>query len=147
MHEAAEQFLALDEVRKRAACIHLCERALRVWESNVPEDRQTTYQESVAGSTQSLDCRLPHEALAAVRAGVDTASIGQRYLEPIAALEDDDLVLPEAARFAYYAIYNAFQRYVRERKMDEWTIVNQALASTGTPDPGSVLSDVLREVV
>jgi sulfur relay (sulfurtransferase) DsrF/TusC family protein len=105
------------------------------------------YQESVAGSTQTLDCLLPREALAAVRAGTDAASIGQRYLEPIAALQDDDLVLPEAAQFAYYAIYNVFQRYVRERKMDEWTIVNQALASAGTPDPGSVLSDVLREVV
>ena len=147
MHDAAKQFLALDEAKKRVACIHLCELALRVWESNFPEGCQVAYQESVAGSTQTLDCLLPREALAAVRAGTDAASIGQRYLEPIAALQDDDLVLPEAAQFAYYAIYHVFQRYVRERKMDEWTIVNQALASAGTPDPGSVLSDVLREVV
>jgi len=147
VHEAVEQFLSLDGARKRAACIRLCERALRVWESNFPEDRQVSYRESIAGSTQTLDCRLPREALAAVRAEVDTARIGHRYLEPIAALQNDDLVLPEVARFAYYAIYNAFQRYVGEKKLDEWTTVNQALASAGTLDPGSVLSDALREVV
>jgi hypothetical protein len=146
VHEAAEQFLALDEAKKRVACIHLCELALAVWESNFPDGRQVTYQESVAGSSQSLDYQLPREALAAVRVGTDAAAIGQRYLEPIAALQDEDLVLPETAQFAYYAIYNVFQRYVRERKIDEWTIVNQALASTGTSDPGSVLSEVLRNV-
>lgn len=147
MPEATELFLALDGAKKRAACIQLCERALRVWESNFPDDCRVAYQESVAGSIQILDCGLPREALAAARAGTDAADVGQRYLEPLAALQDDDLVLPEAARFAYYAIYNAFDRYVREREIDEWTIVNQALASAGTHDPGAVLSDVLREVV
>jgi hypothetical protein len=58
-----------------------------------------------------LDCGLPREALAAGRSGTDAAAIGQRYLEPIAALQDDDLVLPEAAHFSYYAVYNAFERY------------------------------------
>ena len=72
MHEAAEQFLSLDEAKKRAACIRLCELALRVWESNFPEGCQVAYQDSVAGSTQTLDCRLPREALAAVRAGERT---------------------------------------------------------------------------
>lgn len=147
MHEAAELFLSLDGVKKRAACIQLCELALHVWESNFPESHRVTYQESVAGSTQVLDCGLPREALAAVRLGTDTANISQRYLEPLAALRDDDLVLPEAAQFAYYAIHNAFERYVREREIDEWTIVNQALASAGTSDPRIVLSGALREIV
>lgn len=147
MHEAAELFLALDCAKKRAACIRLCERALRVWESNFPDGCRVTYQESVAGSTKTLDRGLPREALAAVRAGMDSADIGQRYLEPLAALRDDDLALPEAAQFAYYAIYNAFDRYVRDGKMDEWTIVNQALASEDTNEPGAVLSDVLRAEV
>lgn len=147
MHEAAEQFLALDGDKKRAACIQLCERALKVWEANFPDSCRVAYQESVAGSTQILDCGLPREALAAVRAGTDSANIGQRYLEPLAALKDDDLVLPEAAQFAFYAIYNAFECYVRQRKTDEWTIVNQALASTDTHEPGAVLSGLLREVV
>ena len=94
-----------------------------------------------------MDCGLPREALTAVRLGTDAANISQRYLEPLAALRDDDVVFPEAAQFAYYAIHNAFERYVRERKIDEWTIVNQALASAGTHDPGAVLSGVLREIV
>ena len=147
MHEAAEQFLALDGDKKRAVCIRLCERALKVWEANFPDSCRVAYQESVAGSTQTLDCGLPREALAAVRAGTDSANIGQRCLEPLAALQDDDLALPEAAQFAYYAIYNAFECYVRQKKIDEWTIVNQALASTDTHDPVAVLSDLLREVV
>ena len=146
MHKAAELFLALDGAKKRAACIQLCERALRIWESNFPDGCRVAYQESVAGSTQILDCGLPREALAAVRSGTDAAGIGQRYLEPIAALQDDDLVLPEAAHFAYYAVYNAFELYVWERKIDEWTIMNQALASAGAHDPGVALSDVLREI-
>lgn len=147
MHEAAELFLALDGDKKRAACIRLCERALKVWEANFPDGYQVVYQESVAGSTQVLDRGLPREALASVRARVDEANISQRYLEPLAALQDDDLVLPAAAQSAYYAIYNTFQLYVRGRTIDEWTIVNQALSSVGTSAPGDVLSDVLREVI
>ncbi|WP_346949055.1 hypothetical protein [Dyella sp.] len=147
MYEATQQFLSLDEAKKRAACIRLGEIALRVWEANFPEGCKVAYQESVTGSTQTLDCRLPREALDAVRAGLDANDIEQRYLESIAALEDDDLFLPEASQFAYYAIYNVFQRYVVGRKIDEWTIANQALASAGTPDLGTALSDVLREAV
>lgn len=145
MHEAAELFLALDDDKKRTACIQLCERALRIWESNFPDGCRVTYEESVAGSTQILDCGLPREALSAVRAGTDASNIGQRYQEPLAALQDDDLVLPEAAQFAYYAIYNAFERYVRKRKIDEWTIVNQAIASAGASDPKVLLTDVLSD--
>lgn len=147
MHEAAELFLSLDDAKKRAACIQLCEIALQVWESNLPDGSHVTYRESVAGSTQVLDRGLPREALTAVRLGTDAANISQRYLEPLAALRDDDIVFPEAAQFAYYAIHTAFERYVRERKIDEWTIANQALASVDTPDPGAVLSGVLREIV
>lgn len=83
----------------------------------------------------ALDCRLPREALVAIRSGTDAADIGQRYLEPLAALQDDDLVHPEVAQFAYHAICNAFERCARERNMDEWTIVNQVLASAGTSGP------------
>lgn len=147
MHEAAELFLALDGDKKRAACVRLCELALRVWDTNFPDGSHVVYQESVAGSIQVLDRSLPSEALAAIRAGVDEANISQRYLEPLAAMQDDDLVLPEAAQFAYYAIYNTFQRYVRRRTLDEWVIVNHALASMGPSAPGDVLSDVLREMV
>lgn len=146
MHKAAELFLALDCAKKRAACIQLCERALRIWESTFPDGCSVAYRESVVGSIQTLDCGLPREALAAVRSGKDAAAIGQRYLEPIAALQDDDLVLPEAAHFAYYAVYNAFERYVSEKKIDEWTIVSQAIASAGSDDPGVTLSEVLRDI-
>lgn len=147
MHEAAKQFLALNDETKRAACIQLCERALAVWEKLFPEGRCVTYQESVAGTSQTLDCGLPRDALASACAGMDTANVGQRYRDPLCALQDEDLALPDPAKFAYYAIHSAFEKYVAGRDLDEWVIVNQALASTNTNDPGSILSEVLREVV
>jgi hypothetical protein len=53
---------------------------------------------------------------------VDLGNVAQRYLEPIAALQDEDLAFPDAVRFAYYALYNCFEKYVgraRHRRLGD----------------------------
>jgi hypothetical protein len=51
-------------------------------------------------------------SLASVEAGVDRADVAQRYLEPITALQDDDLELPNHIELSYYAIYNLYRSAV-----------------------------------
>ncbi|MFC3652846.1 hypothetical protein ACFONN_14910 [Dyella humi] len=143
MHEAAKRFSELPTTQRKAACLRLCEHALHVWEKSFPEDRTVSYQETVAGSIQTLDLELPRDALAAANAGADTASVASRYREPLVALQDEDVVLPKDAEFAYYAIHNAFERYALGRDIGEWIIVNQALSTA--PDAIGLLTDVLRE--
>ena len=72
---------------------------------------------------------MPLDALQSAHDGRDEADVDARYGEPITALHDDDLNLPESVRYAYYAIYNAFNKYARKENVDDWLIVNQALAS------------------
>ncbi|MFE1592052.1 hypothetical protein [Nocardia sp. NPDC058705] len=66
-----------------------------------------------------VDVDLPSHALRAARAGVDSTDIGGRYLEPITALQDDDLAFPDSVELAYYAIYNCFRKYVRGDDLDD----------------------------
>lgn len=67
-----------------------------------------------------------------------------RYQEPIAAMQDDDLIFPDNVAFAYYSIYNLFERYVTSRNIDEWLIANQALSSNGEgTDYASILSEAI----
>ena len=64
--------------------------------------------------------------------GLGASAIQKKYREPICALQDDDWVLPEEASYAYYAIYNFFQKYALGKPIDDWLIVNQALSSLGS---------------
>lgn len=127
MYPAAEIYFGMSAEQKRSVHIRLCEAALAVWENSL--SGQVSYIETVAGSLQTLDLQLPREALTSIRAGNDLALIQSRSLEPIVALQDEDLILPDKAEFAFYAIYNAFRLHVLREQFDSWLIVNQALAA------------------
>ena len=131
MHPAAEKFFAMSKEQQRAVHLRLCEQALGVWQRHYSPGTRPTYQETITGTVQELDVDLPSEALACSRAGKDQAQVQSRYSEPITALQDDDLVLPEQALYAYYAIYNLFRAHVIGVPLDPWLIVNQALSALG----------------
>jgi hypothetical protein len=134
MHPFAERFFALLPEQKRTAHLWLAEVALERWDRFLATGPALGYVESVAGTCQLVERRLPRDALLSARAGRDLNGVAGRYLEPICALQDGDLRLPDDEGYAYYAIYNAFQRYALGREVDDWLIVNQALSSLG---PGS----------
>jgi hypothetical protein len=67
----------------------------------------------------------------AVELGQGSADVQARYREPIVALQDDDLELPEEIEYAYYAVYNLFLRHGLAEPIDDWLIVNQAVSSLG----------------
>ncbi|MFE3618473.1 hypothetical protein, partial [Streptomyces anulatus] len=112
--------------------LSLCEDALPTWigfaQGNPAPLR---YRDSVVGMWHHIDVELPVHALRAARAGVDLTDVSSRYLEPMAALQDDDVVFPDPIEFAYYAIYNCFRKYVHGDDIPDWLIVNQALSVHG----------------
>ncbi len=124
----------------------MLEQALRVWERHYPPGTKQSYYESVTGSSQELDIELPGEALEAVRAGADNKSIWDRYREPIIALHDEDVELPESALFAYYAIYNAYRRYIGQDPVEETLLINQALSSLPQDQVEIVFLDAVQAV-
>ncbi|MEK7470280.1 MAG: hypothetical protein AAB074_23160 [Planctomycetota bacterium] len=134
MSSTAEDFLALQPPLKRKVHLALCELALDRWTHFLAEVRVLTYVESVCGTVQQVDFKLPSDALEAAKSGRDDSGVGQRYEEPIAAMQDDDLEFPPDVEFAYYAIYNLFQKYAAGDVVDDWIIVNQALSAG--PDRG-----------
>ena len=137
MHPAAKRYLEMDFAAQKRVQILLCQQALQVWEQFVPTN--LTYRESVVGTEQELDASLPRAALTAVVSGQDAKAIKARYLEPIVALEDEDIVLPKRAEFAYYAIYNLFSAQVLQQPLDPWLVPNQALAAMGDEAAASAL--------
>jgi hypothetical protein len=143
MHPSAAKFLAMPSVQQRAVHLRLLDHAMAVWEQHFSAVANPAYIESVAGTTQELDIGLPSEALAAIHEQRDPTNIAARYREPIASLQDSDLVLPEPAEFAYYAIYNGFFLHVVGRKVDPWIIVNQVLSAVGQEQAIPVLDSAV----
>ena len=143
MRAAAQRYLALSPTKQKAVQVGLCERALAVWEAHFARSVAVVYRESVTGTTQELEIRLPREALACVRSGQDIANLESRYREPLTALQDHDLDFPDQVEMAYYAIRNAFASHVLKREVDPWLVVNQALAAIGEADPVQVLEEIL----
>lgn len=138
-------FEALDKPRRRTVQFALCCHALGVWEAYVRRYGPVEYVDSVVGLYHCVDSTLPRDALASAEAGVDRASVAQRYLEPIAALQDDDLELPGQIELAYYAIYNLYRSAIEGAAIDEWIIVNQALSTEEDPALWRMLlADALR---
>lgn len=129
---------------RRRFVLALCERALRLWSAYLPPGRELRYIESVVGTLQVVDVELPGDALDAVRRGEDIKGIQTRYLEPLSALQDGDLELPDGVEFAFYAIYNAFRRYVLGANVEETLIVKQALAASPDAERGSWIEDAVR---
>ena len=124
-----DEFFALKPEQRRAVHFALCEHALQKWNRYASTQTSIEYTESVVGTRQEVDKDLPGDALASARRSVDGGQVGHRYLEPIAALQDGDLVFPENITFAYYALYNLFKKVVQGGSVDDWLIINQALAS------------------
>lgn len=102
-------FEALDGPRRRAVQLALCRHALAVWEVYLQGEGPVEYVDSVVGLYHCVDSALPRDALVSVEAGVDRAGVARRYLEPIAALQDDDLERPGQIELAFYAIYNLYR--------------------------------------
>lgn len=122
-------FFQLGADSRRLVHLSLCEDALLVWNGYVREKPAALrYRDSVVGMWHDVDVELPADALRAARAGVDLVDVGSRYLEPIAALQDDDLAFPDSVELGYYAIYNCFRKYVAGDDISDWLIVNQALS-------------------
>lgn len=136
--------MLLDAPRKRRVQYDLCTRALRVWERYAHAQPPMMYHDSVIGMRHTVDIWLPRAALASVAAGQVLANVSYRYAEPIAALQDDDLVFPDPIAFAYYAIYNLFQQTCHQAAIDDWRIVQQALAAEGDDARAvSILGDAI----
>jgi hypothetical protein len=129
MKPLARRYLELTPEQQRRVHLRLCERALEAWESHVAREGETVYIDSVVGMRHVVDAALPRLALAAAREGEDRGGIAHRYLEPITALQDDDLEFPGQVEMAYYALYNLFEKYALGAEVDGWLIANQALAS------------------
>jgi hypothetical protein len=129
MTDSAKIFLSLNNGQKRFVHLELCRNALSVWSNYVALFDEISYVESVVGTFQIVDKLLPNAAFEAAVEGKDSANINWRYAEPINALHDDDLEFPDNIEFAYYAVYNLFNKYVLHQKIDDWLIVNQALSA------------------
>jgi hypothetical protein len=136
VHVLAERFFALAPDQRRTAHLYLASVALRRWVTYLAGGPDLEYVESVVGSQQAVDPRLPDDALRSATVGRDLAEVAKRYLEPITALQDDDWELPEDVGYAYYAIYNTFDKYALGERVDDWLVVNQALSSFGTTPEG-----------
>jgi hypothetical protein len=147
MHATVAAFMAMSAEQQRAVHLKLCEHALQVWEEYFPPGSTLTYRESVVGISQELETGLPREALASIREGRDLADIKSAYCEPIVALQDDDLKLPDPALYAYYAIYNAFRLHALGKVVDPWLIVKQALSMVEDRNVTSVLQQALDSVI
>jgi hypothetical protein len=141
---AADNFYDLSPEQRRSVHLILCERALNNWLLYSRNQGPLEYVESVVGTHQVVDQQLPYDAFTAVLTGQDVHEIEKRYREPISAMQTEDLEFPEAVTFAYYAIYNLFQKYALHSVIDDWLIVNQALASeTGSESINLLLMDAI----
>lgn len=129
MLSLADRFHNLSASQKRYVQQTLCDHALAKWREFREAKGGMAYVESVCCTCQNVDRELPTDAMRSVRAGEDMAEVDRRYGEPITALQDGDLYFPEPITFAYYAIYNLFNKYVRREAIDDWLIVNQALSA------------------
>jgi hypothetical protein len=129
MESLADQFLALEPEQRKTVHFVLCEYALQQWNRYAATRKRIRYTESAIGTKQEVDRRLPDEAFEAAKGGLEPKPIENRYLEPITAMQEDDLVFPKHIQFAYYSIYNLFNKYALREPVDDWLIVNQALGS------------------
>jgi hypothetical protein len=139
------QFFKLDSEGRRSVHFILCDHALKVRYLFVSTFDDLVYIESIVGTRQVFDKQLPYHALEAARQGKKNDDIARRYLEPVAAMQDGDLDFPENIAFSYYTIYNLFQKYAQDQPIDDWLIVNQALAANKNESSFSrLLTDAIK---
>jgi hypothetical protein len=125
----AQEFFKLNPKQRKLVHINLCELALVEWNEFTLSKKEIKYTETVCGTDQVVEFSLPYNAVESVKKRKDIAKVKKSYLEPIVAMQDGDLQLPSDIEYAYYAIYNLFEKYIVHSKIDDWLIVNQALAS------------------
>lgn len=123
------EFLSLSAEKKRLVQFELCAKALGVLNAYLAETGEIRYVESIAGTRQLVDPKLPSNAFESAQKGENLFDAENRFAEPITALHYEDLEFPSYIEFAFYSIYNLFQKYVLNRKIDDWLIVNQALSA------------------
>ncbi|MGS2806479.1 hypothetical protein [Nocardia sp. MW-W600-9] len=141
-------FFQLGADSRRLVHLSLCDDALLTWNGYVRgKPAALRYRDSVVGMWHHVDVELPADALRAARAGVDRADIGGRYLEPIVAMQDDDLAFPDSVELAYYAIYNCFRKYVRGDVVADWLIVSQALSVHPRSEVAQHLTRVVDDII
>ncbi|MFJ9532766.1 hypothetical protein [Herbaspirillum sp. NPDC101396] len=129
MKQLARQFFLLSTEKRRVAFLFLAKRALDSWKMHFPKDSHLQYRESVTGSTQIVEVDLPLDAIKEIESITFDASVANRYREPIAALQDGDLELPEQVEFAYYGIYNVHQLLRQSVSIKEELILSQLLSA------------------
>jgi hypothetical protein len=118
----------LEPALQKAVHVALLSKAVAALERAYPPGGQTVYFENLCGTQQYLDHALPRDALEAVERGEDHEDVRERYLEPLAALQEESLRLTDSLDYGYYAIYNAFRLHVLHETVDPWLIANQALS-------------------
>lgn len=138
MDNLRDQFDRLDAHHKYQVQLLLCQHALTIWEAYAQLHAPIEYVDSVVGMLHRVDTTLPRDALTCVQHNT-AADVAQRYYEPMVALQDADLVLPEHIEYAYYAIYNLYKKYLQGAAIDDWLIVNQALSAEQDPAQWRIL--------
>ncbi len=124
-----EAFLNLTGEQKRFVHFQLCENSLGILEKYLDETGRIEYVESVVGTLQVFDPKLPRDAFESAQNGGNLYDTDYRFAEPIAAIQDDDLSFINHIELAFFSIYNLFQKYVLHREIEDWVIVNQALSA------------------
>jgi len=142
MNEIIKGFQTLSVSKKKELQLIVCQHSLDVWNAFWP-NINSSYTDSVGGLRHEVDFELPSEAFFAVKLDDYKQSIVDRYKEPITAMQDSDLEFPRSIEFAYYSIYNLYQKYGDKREIDDWLIINQALSSR----EDSETSDLVKTVV
>ncbi|WP_163932753.1 hypothetical protein [Paraferrimonas sp. SM1919] len=129
MRELYDKFISLDAEAKKKAHIKACGYSLAAWDSFVQKGKGLSYRDSVVLMKHHIDQSLPSGALQAVIDGEAKKEISEKYLEPIAALQDMDWEPPEHIEYAFYSIYNLYRKYCEASDIDDWLIINQCLSS------------------
>jgi hypothetical protein len=144
MPSLLDNFHALPAELRKLVQIDLCVQSLRVWLNYYDAKGGLRYTETVCGTQQTVDRRLPEDAMRCVIECKDTLNVQARYGEPICAMQDDDLVFPDEIMFAYYSIYNLFRKHVLAEPIDDWLIANQALSAHGEgTDSAAILESAM----
>ncbi|MFD3702242.1 hypothetical protein ACFWUP_03785 [Nocardia sp. NPDC058658] len=142
------RFEELEPDQRRQVHFALCQDALATWTAFAQrKPRELRYRDSVVGMRHRVDVELPADALRSAYVGRDLAEVGDRYLEPLTAMQDDDLSFPDPVEFAYYSISNCFRKYVRGDDIADWLIVNQALSAHDISEVEARLRRAIDDVV
>jgi len=143
MKDYYNDFMVLDADTKKKLHIKACQFSLHIWEKFAQQGKNLSYLDSVVSMRHTIDNNIPKRALKAVKMKQSNHEISKNYREPIVALQDMDWQPPERIEFAYYSIYNLYQKYCQGIDVDDWLIINQCIAAQSNDDCRTVLFDVL----